>query len=162
MSDAVEHPYFESETSVQNVQQSQCCLCLCDSPHMHPMSQGLVCGGGKHFTCNACLTAHVHHASIDAIRERNKREGRVRCPLAPLECDPEVSLMRQNPLKLCHSFSSYYVGIVLLHYRRFILLRLFSFFFCEHWKAHTALSILFLVFEPKQPRIDPAGILCRC
>ena len=62
--DAVGHPFFAPVSGGQLHQAQQCCLCLCDPPHSHSLANGLRCATSLHFTCDTCLTAHVHHATV--------------------------------------------------------------------------------------------------
>lgn len=90
---ALVHPCFEQLAAASAAEgggggrakeERTCCLCLCDAPHVHAVGGGLECAAGRHFACDECLSHHVHHASVDDLRERARREGRVRCPMAPL------------------------------------------------------------------------------
>ena len=112
-SEALAHPLFEEVVTKQSTMLSDCrpgsippglcdgervvrgqtrtcCLCLCDPPHEHKLEAGLECSLSMHFTCNSCLTQHVHFASVDDLRERSRREGRIRCPLAPHGCGADA------------------------------------------------------------------------
>ena len=67
-----------------------CCICLEEAarPERGGSWGGLRCAAaGAHFTCADCLEAHVAHESDREVAHRNERRGRVRCPLAPSECD---------------------------------------------------------------------------
>jgi len=95
---ALVHPCFEQLAAASAAEgggggrakeERTCCLCLCDAPHVHAVGGGLECAAGRHFACDECLSQHVHHASVDDLRERARREGRVRCPMAPHGCDAD-------------------------------------------------------------------------
>lgn len=96
---ALVHPCFEQLAAASAAEgggggrakeERTCCLCLCDAPHVHAVGGGLECAAGRHFACDECLSHHVHHASVDDLRERARREGRVRCPMAPLPSSPPL------------------------------------------------------------------------
>ncbi len=67
-----------------------CCICLDAAARSDGSGSwgGLRCGApAAHFTCADCLQAHVAHESEREVSHRTERRGRVRCPLAPSECD---------------------------------------------------------------------------
>ena len=83
---AIEHAYFQQLYTGRMEAEETCVICQEEGI---PRSGGLRCASRDeaHFTCDSCLEQHVHFASTDDLRERNRREGCVLCPKAPTECN---------------------------------------------------------------------------
>ena len=76
-STAVNDRYFQPLFASEELR--TCSICMDESRY------GITCSEA-HFTCATCVTDHVHHACVDELQARRRREGRVVCPKAPREC----------------------------------------------------------------------------
>ena len=74
----LQHSLFRESPQIRT-----CCICMEDGI---PLSNGLECGRGQHFTCRACLERHVMEFSKSDMRTLQKTDAKLRCPKAPTEC----------------------------------------------------------------------------
>ena len=75
----LQHPLFREKPRVR-----ACCICLEELP----LSSGVQCGPGGHFTCGECLAQHVAAFSKADVRTLQKAEAKVLACARTRTCAP--------------------------------------------------------------------------